>query len=224
MPSVRGDDAVLVVGLGRFGWSVARQLMRLGHDVLAIERNAALVESRAPHLTLCVEGDATSTTLLENLGVPDMKHAVVAIGESLENSVLAVAALSDLGVPQIWAKASNTAHGRILDRVGATRVVFPEQEMGNRVAHGITERVNEYIEFANGYALTLVAAPKRIVGLTLQESDLRSAHGVTAVGVERVDGSMAPVTPQTRIRGDERLVIAGRTADVEKFAYTDRKE
>lgn len=221
MPRVQTSNAVAVIGLGRFGWAVAEQLMRMGREVLAVEREPDLVEKYAPYLTLCVEGDATNPDVLKQLGIDELPHAVVGIGDSLENSILAVAALSDLGVPQIWAKALSKEHGRILERVGATKVVRPEHEMGNRVAHALMGRINEYIEFPNGYAITMVSPPKALVGLSLTEAQLRSRHGVTAIGIERPDGTIDYTKPDTRVHADDRLVIAGRIERVEKFALLE---
>ena len=210
-------DAVAVIGLGRFGWSVAMHLMRLGREVIAIESNPELVEQYAPYLTLCVEGDATSTAVLRQLGIGELQHVVVAIGDSLENSVLTVAALSDLKVPNIWAKCLSEEHGRILERVGATRAIFPEQEMGNRIAHVLVGRANEYIDFPNGYAITMVGPPKWLIGQSLAEAQLRSKFGVTAVGIERPDGTIDYTTPETRVHAEDRLVIVGRIDRVEGF-------
>lgn len=129
------NDPVLVVGLGRFGSSVAHELQEHGREVLAVDTDRDLVAKAAAVLTLAVEADATDEDAMRQLGVGDFKDAVVAIGTDIESSVLVVSLLLDLGVTNIWAKAVSPAHGRILERVGATRVVYPEAEMGRLIAN-----------------------------------------------------------------------------------------
>ena len=129
------SDPVLVVGLGRFGSSVAYELQEHGREVLAVDTDRDLVAKAAAVLTLAVEADATDEDAMRQLGVSDIKDAVVAIGTDIESSVLVVSLLLDLGVTNIWAKATSPAHGRILERVGATRVVYPEAEMGKIIAN-----------------------------------------------------------------------------------------
>lgn len=211
-------DTVAIIGIGRFGTAVAEQLMTMGREVLAIDEDPVKVERIAPRVTLAVEADATSPSVLRQLGVHELPSAVVAIGSSLENSILATATLEEIGVRQIWARAANQRHARILEKVGAYRIVSPELEMGNRVAHLLMGQVNEYIEFSNGYAITMVPAPKWIVGMTVADSHLLDKHQVSVVGLERTPGEIDPVSPTSRIHGGDRLVIAGRTAKVERFA------
>jgi trk system potassium uptake protein TrkA len=213
------DNTVVVIGLGRFGAELARTLMGLGREVLAIERDPELVRTLAPELTLVVEADATAPETLRSLGVDEVQHAVVAIGNSIEASLLVTSALSEMGVPTIWAKAVTPEHQRILKRVGAHRVIFPELDMGNRVAHRLVRvGVQEYIDFENGYAISVVEAPKSLVGLSLAEAQLLSKWRVSVVGIQHSgDESFEPVSPRTRILKDDRLVIAGQKTDVEAF-------
>ena len=140
------EDAVLVIGLGRFGASIADALNRLGHDVLAIEKNPTIVQEWAGRLTHVVEADGTNIDALEQLGVKEFKIAVVGIGTSIEASVLATANLVDLGNKQVWAKAITPSHGRILERIGAHRVVYPEADAGEKVAHLVSGKLLDYIE------------------------------------------------------------------------------
>ena len=132
--SAKKRNPVLVIGLGRFGGSVARTLERMGHEVLGVDDKGSRVQEYAPHLTQVVEADCTDTRCLDKLGASSFESVVVGIGSDIEASVLTVLALSDLGVANIWAKATNENHGRILERTGAHHVVFPEQRMGERVA------------------------------------------------------------------------------------------
>ena len=209
---------ILVVGLGRFGAAVAQTLERMGHEVLGADTNAKLVQEFAPQLTKVVEADCTETHTLENLGVADFEAAVVAIGSDIEASVLTVLALSDLGLTNIWAKAVNQKHARILERTGANHVVFPEQRMGERVAHLLNERLLDFISFGNEFAIARLAAPERIVGLPLVTSQCRKKYSVTVVGVKRQDEDFIHAVPDTIIFPGDELVVSGRIDDIERFS------
>ncbi len=175
-PFMQESTDVVVVGLGRFGSAVACSLARLGHQVLAIDERAETVAEYSEQLAHVVQADATDPATLRRLGVDGFHHAIVAIGTDLEASVLAVLALSEVGVPDIWAKALQDRHGRILERTGAHHVIYPEAAMGERVAHLITGKVIDFIEFEDNFALVKTAAPPEAIGRTLGEAGLRSKY------------------------------------------------
>lgn len=212
------DNGVIVIGLGRFGSAVAQSLVHLGHDVLAIDENAELVQTWASRLTHVVEADSSNTDALRRLGAQDYARAVVGIGSDIEASVLTVLSLSELGVSDIWAKAVNPRHGRILERTGAHHVVYPEAAMGERVAHLVTGKMIDYIEFDDGFAIVKTRAPQEAVGMTLEESGVRSKYGVTVVGVKRPRADFTYATPETVIERGDLLIVSGPTKLVEKFA------
>ncbi len=216
--SAKTRKPVLIVGLGRFGGAIARTLERMGHDVLGADTDPRLVQEFAGDLTKVVEADCTEVTTLEQLGVSDFEAAVVAIGTDIEASVLAVLALSDLGLTNIWAKATNDKHARILERTGATHVVFPEQRMGERVAHLLNERLLDFISFGEEFAIARLKAPEPIVGLPLITSQCRKKFDVTVVGVKREGENFIHAVPDTIIFEDDELVVSGRIADIEKFS------
>ncbi len=211
-------DPALVIGLGRFGGAVARSLERMGHEVLGIDSSAARVADYAPALTQVVEADCTDIDTLRKLGAADFNSAVVGIGSDLEASVLAVLALSDLGVPNIWAKAVNEKHGRILERTGAHHVVFPEARMGERVARLVNERLLDFIAFGDDFAIARLKAPGPIVGVPLVTSECRKKHDVTVIGVKRAGEAFIHAVPDTLILPDDELVVSGRTEHIESFA------
>lgn len=144
--SKKTDKRVLVIGLGRFGGSLALELMRHGWEVLALDSHPRQVQAYADALTHAVVGDATDEEVLNQIGASQFSHAVVAIGSHLEMSILATSLLVDTGVANIWAKATNRRHGRILEQVGAHHVVLPEHDMGERVAHLVSGRVLDYVD------------------------------------------------------------------------------
>lgn len=211
-------DNVVVIGLGRFGGAVAESLTRLGHDVLGVDENASLVQSWSDRLTHVVQADSCSIDVLRQLSVQDFRHAVVGIGTDIEASVLTTLALSEIGVGDIWAKAVNPNHGRILERTGAHHVVFPEAAMGERVAHLVTGKMIDFIEFDDGFAIVKTSAPKEAVGRSLAESGLRSRYGVTVVGVKRPKTDFTYARPETVLQEGDLLIVSGPTQAVERFA------
>lgn len=211
-------DTVVVIGLGRFGEAVARKLAASGREVMVLDPDPELIARVAPAVTLAVEADGTSEQTLRDLGVPDCGVAVVAIGEDLEASILATAALADVGVTEVWARAVTEAHGRILKRVGAHWVVYPEQEMGERVGQLIRTGIEEYVSFPNGYALALLDPPKWAVGLTVEEVGIKGKYGVAVIGLQEPEGVVEFPHPSHRIRKDERLAVAGPTDAVDAFS------
>ena len=210
--------SIAVVGLGRFGSSLALTLRDIGHEVLGIDTDATLVARYADELTSVVQADSTDVEALRQLGVGDLEHAVVAIGSHLESSVLTTAAIADLGVPDIWAKAVTTQHARILERVGANHVVLPELEMGRRVAHLVTGQAVEYMRLDDSWALVETDAPRVLVGRTLGGSSIRQTYGVTVVCIKPADGQFTYATADTEVAPGDLLLVAGPIARAEAFA------
>ena len=216
--NVPRGDSVVVIGLGRFGSAVAESLVRLGHEVLGIDSNPDLVQKLADRITHVVEADSTDAEALSRLGVQQMSRAVVGIGSDIEASVLTVLALSELTVPDIWAKAVNPNHGRILDRTGAHHVIFPEADMGERVAHLVTGKMIDFIEFDDGFAIAKTRPPWEMVGKSLAVSAVRSKYGITVVGVKRPQTDFTYATPATVVEKGDLLIVSGQTKLVERFA------
>lgn len=211
-------DPVMVVGLGRFGAALATSLIDLGHEVLGVDTDPVLVQRYSRALTQTVEADATDTAVLTQLGATEFPCAVVGIGTGVEASVLTVAALADLEIPNIWAKAISDPHARILERVGAHHVVSPEREMGERVAHLVTGRIMEYLELDPGFALVETSAPRELLGRTLTEVKLRSRYGLTVVCIKPAGGTFTYATADTRLGAGDTLLVAGETHLAEAFA------
>ncbi|HEY8453747.1 MAG TPA: TrkA family potassium uptake protein [Natronosporangium sp.] len=212
------SDSVVVIGLGRFGSQVALSLTRLGHDVLAIDADPQIVQRFSDRLAHVVQADSTDEEALRQLGVGDFRRAIVGIGTDIEASVLTVLALNELGVQEIWAKAISAKHGKILDAVGADHVIYPEAAMGDRVAHLLTGRMLDFIEFDDGYAIAKVRAPAEAIGKTLAESKLRTKYGVTVVGVKMSGADFTYARPETMVYGGALLIVAGRTPEVQRFS------
>jgi trk system potassium uptake protein TrkA len=201
--------SVIVIGLGRFGSSAARELMALGHEVLAIDDSEAKVNEIAPDVTHAVELDASDEQALRDVGAGDFEHAIVAISSNTEASIFATMALKNLGVRNVIAKAASNLHGRILERVGASRVVYPEREMGARVGHSFSiPHVLDYIDVAPRFGIVRVSPPDRFVGRTLRELDLQGELSLTPIALRR--GTNVTVNPHRDERiteGDELILI-----------------
>lgn len=212
------DDNVVVIGLGRFGGAVAESLGSLGHEVLGIDEDARIVQSWSDRLTHVAQADSTDNEALLQLGVADFQRAVVGIGTDIEASVLTVLALTEIGVGDITAKAVSAKHGKILRSVGAGHVVYPEAAMGERVAHLITGKMLDYIEFDDGFAIAKVRAPREAGGHSLADVGLRSRYGVTVVGIKRPGQDFEYARPETVVPMGCTLIVAGETAKVERFA------
>lgn len=214
----RGE--IIVIGLGRFGSSLANTLAGMGFEVLGVDADPERVQDHAGALTHVVQADTTSERALRQLGAADTVTVAVCIGTDIEASVLTTAALVDLGVPNIWAKAITGAHGRILERVGAHHVVFPEAEMGSRIAHLLTGQMLDYVALDDDFVLAELHAPGELVGVALGESDLRARYKVTVVCVKPEGGQFTYADRTTVLAKSDLIVIAGHRSDVERFTGT----
>lgn len=211
------EGGVLVIGLGRFGSSLATTMDRLGEDVLAVEKDPALVAQWTGRIPL-VEADASNPDALEQLGAKEFSAAVVGVGSSLEQSVLILGNLVDLGTPQIWAKAVSVEHGRILTRIGAHHVVFPEADAGARVAHLVSGKLLDYIEVEDGFTIVKMRPPKEMQGFTLAQANVRRKYGITVMGVKSPGQEFVYATPETRVSATDLLVCSGHAELLERFA------
>jgi len=218
VPAPRKENAgILVIGLGRFGSSIATTLDRLGLDVLAVERSPELVQMYSERIPL-VEADAANPEALEQLGARDFPVAVVGVGSSLEASVLITGNLVDIGTPQIWAKAVSNEHGRILQRIGAHHVVYPEADAGSRVAHLVSGKLLDYIEVEDGFTIVKMRPPRETQGFTIAQSKVRERYGVTIIGVKSPGQEFVYAEPDTRVSANDLLVVSGHSELLERFA------
>jgi trk system potassium uptake protein TrkA len=215
---IKHNAPVLVIGLGRFGAATAGQLDRLGREVLAVDTDESLVQKWAERVTHAVVADAKNIDALKQIGAQDFSTAVCAVGSSIEASVLITANLVDLGVPQIWAKAISASHGKILQRIGANHVIYPEREAGERTAHLVSGRMLDFIEFDDDFALVKMYPPKPIRGKNLTESGVRTKHNVTVVGVKSPGKPFTYATEKTVVSNHDLIIVTGTESDIEKFA------
>ena len=212
------DNGVVVVGLGRFGKSLALELVHQGTEVLGVDGDPRVVQSLAGRLTHVVEADATNEEAMRQLGVHELGRAVVGVGTDLEASILAASVVLNLGVPEVWAKAISLAHARILTQIGVHHVVRPEHDMGKRVAHLVRGGMMDYIELDDGYAFVKTKPPKLILNKKLSATTVRRDYGITVVGIKRGSRAFTYATPDTVVVPGDVIIISGDRAQVERFA------
>ncbi len=218
---IPGDAPVIVIGLGRFGGACAGELDRLDREVLAVDENLELVQKWSERVTHAVQADAANFDALAQIGAGEFQIAVVAVSD-IEASVLIVANLVDLKIPQIWAKAQSAAHGKILARVGANHVVSPEREAGERVAHIVNGRMLDFIRFDDDFVLAKMRPPLAIRDVALNESVVRTKFNVTVVGVKSPGKPFRYAEGETVVTGHDLIIAAGTSQDIERFAALDR--
>ena len=215
-----------VIGLGRFGSAMAMTLTELGHDVIGVDGDETRVQQLADVITHALQIDATDEKALRAAGIQDVDVAVVSIGENIESSLLVVMQLRDLGIGTIVAKAVTPLHGRILEKLGVSRVIFPEREMAIRIAHSLVlPNVIDYIELSRDFSIVEVPAPAAFVGRTLKQLELRPRLGLTLIAIKRrsddsgaVVTNIAPAADET-IRPGDILALLG---DNEKLNQLDQ--
>ena len=203
----------IVIGLGKFGAEAAKRLCQLGGEVLAIDRNPDLVQPISNQVTQAVVGDARDKEVLRALGAKDFECAVVAIGDDLADSVLATMNLKELGVPYIVCKASDETHRQVLLKLGADKVVIPEQEHADRLAKNLSSpNVLDYIELSEECGIIDIPAPKSWQGKTLKELNVRAKLGVNIIAIEKNGKINVSPSPDCPIEAQDVMVVLGETA------------
>lgn len=211
-------DSVAVIGLGRFGSSLALELMASGTEVLGIDGSEEVVQDHNARLTQVVRADATKEEVLRQLAVDEFDRVVLAIGTDIKASILVASLLLQLNVPVIWAKAVDEQHGRILEQLGVHHVIYPEKDMGRRVAHLVRGAASDYLEIDRGYAIVKTAAPAEVQGVPLGETDLRRRHGVTIAAFRGASNQWANADADTVLHEGDVVLVVGPTRRVESFA------
>jgi trk system potassium uptake protein TrkA len=207
-----------VIGLGRFGSSVAKTLYENDNEVMAIDVNEELVQDSLPFVTHAVQADSTDEQALKNLGIRNFDVVIVAIGQDIQASILTTLVLKELGVNYIVVKAQNERHGKVLYKIGADKVVFPERDMGVRVAHSlISPNTLDFIELAEDYSIMEIVAPKFTEGKTLKEVDFRARFGVNIMAIKTGEEFNIAPRAEDSIKKGDILVIIGHNDDIKRL-------
>ena len=210
---------IAILGLGRFGRALARTLVEMGHDVMGVDANEAVVEKMAPVLTNCVQADVMDEQTLLSLGVTNFDIVVVGIGNSdMQASIFTTLMLKEMGVEHVVCKVSSNKHARILLKLGADRVVYPERDMGMRFAHSTAQSdVLEFIELSEEYSMMEINAPKYLIGKSLKESDVRSKYNINIVAIKRGKKIMVNPSPDAVLEQGDVLLAIGETKALTKL-------
>jgi K+ transport systems, NAD-binding component len=213
-----------IIGLGRFGSSVAKFLSEMGYEVLAIDADPESVQDLANIVTHAVSADSTDEEAMKALGIRNFDVVVVAIGENIQASILTTLILKDLGVHKIIVKAQNELHGKVLNKIGADKVVFPERDMGLRVAHHlISPNIMEHIELSSDFSIVEMKAPSAMWGKDLRNLDIRVKYQCNVLAVKRNGEMNISFPPDEKLLVNDVLVIVGRNEQLTRMeqAYAE---
>lgn len=208
----------VVIGLGRFGGSIVRELVEQGADVMAIDKFSDRVDEFASIATQAIVADTTDESVLKSLGIRNFEHVIVAIGEDIQSSILTTLMLKEIGVNKITVKAQNDYHEKVLRKIGADQVVHPERDMGIRIANNmISNNVLDYLELSDEHSIMEIIANELLAGSTLIDLDIRAKYGINIVAIKR--GNEILVSPQAteEIQVNDILIVIGADSDIIRF-------
>lgn len=207
-----------VIGLGRFGGSICRELSEEGMQVLAIDISEERINKYRDIASYAVIADATDETALKELGIDSIDHVIIAIGDNIQASILTTVILTDLGIKKITVKAQNDYHERILEKVGADQVIHPERDMGRRIAHSIiSNNILDYLDLSEEHSIVEVKAGKKMIGKSLLELNIRQHYGCNVVAIKQ--GNKINVSPSARyqLQAEDILIVIGSNDDISRF-------
>ncbi len=209
----------MVLGMGLFGSSLAKALHEMGHEVLAVDSDADLVEAISPYVTQAVQIDATDEAALQALGVRNFDAVIVSIGKNLRDSILVCVIIKELGVPYLIAKATDEIHAKVLRKIGVDKVVFPERDMGIRVAKSlITPNVLEMMEFSGDYRLIEIILPSKWAGNSIIGVDVRRKYGISILAIQRDGEFIVSPSPDTVFEIGDLLLVLGQKDDISNIS------
>ena len=208
----------VVIGLGRFGGSIVRELILQGANVMAIDSSQERVDDFAQIATQAIVADTTDESVIKSLGLWNFEHVIVAIGEDIQSSILTTLILKELGVPQITAKANNDYHEKVLRKIGADFVVHPERDMGIRIANNmLSNNVLDYLELSDEHSIMEIRVSDRIAGRSLVDLDIRAKYDINIVGIKRGEQILISPSPTDPILIGDILLVIGADVDINRF-------
>jgi trk system potassium uptake protein TrkA len=212
-----------VIGMGRFGSSVARTLYGMGYEVLAIDADEQRIQAVIDEVTHGVQADTTDEDALKSIGIRNFDVVVVAIGQDIQASILTTLILKELGVKMLVVKAQNAHHGKVLSKIGADKVIYPERDMGVRVAHRlISPNILDMIELSEEYSIIEISAPPQMIGRNLRQLDIRARYGCTVMAIKNKDGMNVAPRAEDQITDGDILVIVGKNEDLHQLEVSFR--
>lgn len=214
----------VIIGLGRFGSSLGKELVKLGYEVLGIDKDEEAVQEMSDVLTHAVVADCTDEDVLRSLGVRNFDCGVVAIGDDIQASILTTIQLKEVGVKKVVAKAISELHGRVLEKLGVDRVIYPERDMGIRVAHQlVSPNLLDYIELSDEYTIVELTVPKGMDGKSLQDINPRARYGCSIVAINKTTGVIIAPTAHEVVKEKDVLVVIGTNDQIDKFEHAVAK-
>jgi trk system potassium uptake protein TrkA len=208
----------VVIGLGRFGSSVAKTLSQMDFEVLAIDHREELIQEMSAITTHAVQADSTDEEALRALGIRNFDVAVVAIGEDIQASILTTLILKEMGVSTIVVKAVNDLHGKVLKKIGADKVIFPERDMGQRVAHHlISSNILDHIELSADYSIVEIKVSRQMVGLSLKQLDIRAKYECNVIAVKENEKLIIPPSADDPLKSEDILIVVGKNDNLQTF-------
>lgn len=208
----------VVIGLGRFGGSIARELIQQGANVMAIDSSVERVDEFSHIATQAIVADTTDESVIKSLGLWNFEHVIVAIGENIQASILTTLILKELGVPKITVKAQNDYHEKVLRKIGADFVVHPERDMGIRIANNmISNNVLDYLELSDQHSIMEIRVNEKLVNHTIIELDIRAKYGINIVGIKRNNDIIISLSATEKIQEDDVLLVIGADVDINRF-------
>lgn len=205
----------IVIGLGRFGTSVAETLYSLGNDVLAVDSDEEVVQNISEKVTHAVQVDANDENSLRALGISNFDVAIISIGSDIQASILATLLIKEMGVKHIIAKANDSLHAKVLYKIGANRVIFPEKDMGVRVAHNLcSSSILDYIELSPDFSIAEIVTPKDWEGRNLRDLNLRASYGINVMAIKRNNEIDVSPSAEEVIRPEDVIVAIGGTQEL----------
>lgn len=210
---------IIVIGCGRFGTSVSKTLTKLGHDVMVIDQNHEIIKEISEYVAHAVQMDALDEASFRTIGLRNFDVAIIAIGSDLEASIMATLIAKESGVPTVIAKAQNEIHGRVLEKIGADKVIYPERDMGARVAYGIvTPNILDVIEFSDNYSIVEIVALEKWENKTIRELKLSRQNEMTVIAIKTGDKINIVPSFEAIIKKDDIVVILGNNSKLKKVS------
>lgn len=210
MEKEKTNKQFAIIGLGRFGSNMAKALHKMGYEVLAIDRNMQKVQEFSDEVTHVVQADTTDENALKAMGIRNFDVVVVAIGEDVQANIMTTMQLKEIGAPFIVATARNSLHVKLLEKIGADRIVSPERDMARRVAYNLASTsVMDYIELSPRFSIVEISAPKAFQDQTLAESNIRAKYGINVVAIKRDDNLIISPLPSEKIQKGDIVVVVG---------------
>ena len=210
------NKTIAVIGLGRFGTTIAKLLASMNHEVLGVDIDPEVVQKISPYITHAIVADTTDEEAIKALALSQFDLVIVAIGDNVQANLMTSMLLKEMHIPKIVAKAENTLQGKMLSKIGVDQVIYPEFDMAQRLAQSLTrEHVMDYLQLSKSVSLIEINMPLFMVGSCLKESNLREKYNLNAVGIRRGDDLEVPPNPTTILSAEDKLLIIGKNSDLD---------